>query len=494
MASGSRYLTFDLGAESGRALLGTVADGIIQLEEVHRFANEPQRILNRFHWDTVRLFSEIQAGLTRCVHEHTGDLQGIGVDTWGVDFVLLDRNDDILGLPYHYRDSRTDGVMERVFERVSRESIYRTTGIQFMQLNTLYQLAALRFAGSPALDTAHSFLMTPDLLNYWLTGNKTNEFTNATTTQCYDPIKGDWARDILDALDIPSRYLGPVIDPGTEVGVLHSAVREATGARPIPVIAPATHDTGSAVAAVPAATGDGWAYVSCGTWSLVGVEWPHPIINDKSLACNLTNEGGVMGTYRVLRNVMGLWLLQQCRLSWAKDGRDYGYGDLAAMAAAAKPFQAMIDPDHPSFLKPADMPRAIVEFCRSTNQSPPDSVAQMVRCIIEGLALKYRWVLERLEELTGRSIETVHIIGGGSRNELLCQATADASGKRVLAGPVEATALGNVLVQAIATGALETLAAGREAVARSFPMTEYTAQSAGSWDAPYERFRTLLTV
>jgi len=494
MDSALRYLTFDLGAESGRALLGTFQDDRIVLEEVHRFPNEPQRILNRFHWDTVRLFAEIQNGLARCVREHPGELAGIGVDTWGVDFALLDRNDDVLGLPYHYRDSRTDGVMEKVFAIVPRDEIYRRTGIQFMQLNSLYQLMAMRLAESPILDIAQTFLMTPDLINYWLTGVKVNEFTNATTTQFYDPRQGGWARDMLEKLGIPSHFLGPIVPPGTVLGELHQTVRDQTGASAVPVIAPATHDTGSAVAAVPASGEEGWAYVSCGTWSLVGVEWPEPVINDRTLACNLTNEGGVRGTFRLLRNVMGLWLLQQSRLAWSKAGRTYDYGELATMAGDAPAFAALLDPDDPSFLMPPDMPQAIRQYCVRTGQKPPADVAATVRCIIEGLALKYRWVIERLEEVTGRAITTVHIIGGGSRNTMLCQATADATGKRVLAGPVEATALGNIIVQALATGAVVSLEEGRAMIGRSFPLIEYKPMATETWQEPYERFLKLLTV
>lgn len=494
MSGDARFLTFDLGAESGRALLGVIHGGVLKLDEVHRFPNEPQRILNRFHWDTVRLFAEIQNGLTRCVKEHPGQLDGIGVDTWGVDFALLDKNDDMLGLPYHYRDSRTDGVMEAVFNIVPREEVYRRTGIQFMQLNSLYQLMAMRLSDSPLLDVARSFLMTPDLINFWLTGVKTNEFSNATTTQFYDPRAGTWARDLLERLGIPTHFLGDIVPPGTVVGELHPTVRVQTGAGNVTVIAPATHDTGSAVAAVPATGDAGWAYVSCGTWSLVGVEWPEPVINDRTLQCNLTNEGGVGGTFRLLRNVMGLWLLQQSRASWARQGHSYEYAELARMAEQAPPFSALLDPDHPSFLKPDDMPEAIRAYCVRTGQTPPTDVASIVRTIIEGLALKYRWVIERLEEVTGRSIETIHIIGGGSRNGMLCQATADATNRRVLAGPVEATALGNIIVQAITRGAVSSLTEGRRLISSSFPLTEYMPHQPEAWEVPYSRFLELLTV
>ena len=492
MAESGRYLTFDLGAESGRAVLGEIEGGRLRLTEVHRFPNEPQRILGRLHWDTVRLFGDMKAGLGRCVRDHGTVLDGMGVDTWGVDYALLDGSDEVLGLPYHYRDHRTDGMMERVFETVPSEEVYRATGIQFMQINSLFQLASQRLSNPRLLDDAKSLLFTPDLLHFWLTGIKANEFTISTTSQCYDPRAGDWARPMLERLGIPTSIFGEVVQPGTVLGPLHASMRADTGAGAVPVIAPATHDTGSAVAAVPAEGRDGWAYISCGTWSLVGVESQAPVITDKSLEYNLTNEGGVNGTTRLLRNVMGLWLLQQCRRSWEREGRTYAYEELARAAADAEPFSVLLDPDAAGFLNPDDMPRAIASFCRESGQRCPDGVAATVRAIVESLALKYRWVIERLEEVTGRRIETIHMIGGGIQNRDLCQATADACGRRVVAGPVEATAAGNVLVQAMATGRVESLPAGRALIGASFPLADYTPNQPGPWDEAYQRFRALL--
>jgi rhamnulokinase len=493
MPEKGRFLTFDLGAESGRAVLGTIGDSKLALEEIHRFPNEPQWVLGRFYWDTLRLFAEVKNGLAMCVRKHGRHLDSIGVDTWGVDYALLDRDDELLGLPYHYRDHRTDGVMERTFAMVPREEIYKTTGIQFMQLNTLFQLMAMRFHNSPLLDSAQTLLMTPDLLNFWLTGRKANEFTIVTTSQCYDPKTGDWARPMLQRLGLPTHFFGEILPCGTILGPLHESVQRDTGAGAVPVIAPATHDTGSAVAAVPAEGKEGWAYISCGTWSLVGVEVGKPIITDKTLAFNLTNEGGVNNTFRLLRNVMGLWLLQQCRRSWERGGRAYEYAELAQMASEAAPFQALLDPDDGSFLNPPDMPTAITEFCRRTGQKPPNGIAATVRAIVESLALKYRWVIERLEEVTGWQIETIHIIGGGSQNRPLCQATAEATGRRVLAGPVEATALGNVIVQAMATERLASLAEGRAMIARSFPLNEYQPTDSTAWEEPYKKFLSILS-
>ncbi|HSV75380.1 MAG TPA: rhamnulokinase family protein [Chthonomonadales bacterium] len=492
MADSGRFLTFDLGAESGRAVLGTIDGGRLELDVVHRFPNEPQRVLHRFHWDTLRLFAEIKSGLARCVREKGADLDGIGIDTWGVDFALLDANDDLLGLPYHYRDHRTDGVVEKTFAIVPREDVYNATGIQVMQLNSLYQLMAMRLSGSPLLEQARTFLMTPDLLHFWLTGCKAVEFTNATTTQCYDPRAGDWARGMLDRLGIPHHFLGEIVPPGTRLGPLHPTVREETGAGDTMVIAPATHDTGSAVAAAPAEGDAGWAYISCGTWSLVGLEAPAPVITPKSLAYNLTNEGGVNGTFRLLRNVMGLWILQQCRRAWERAGSSYSYEELATLSASARPFAAIVDPDDPGFLNPPDMPAAIDAVCRRTGQQAPGGVAATVRCIVESLAMKYRWVIERLEDVSGKRIETVHLIGGGSQNRLLCQATADCTGLRVLAGPIEATAIGNVLVQAMAAGVVGDLRDARAMVRRSFSLIEYMPREVDAWAEPYARFTSTL--
>ncbi|MEP6755542.1 MAG: rhamnulokinase family protein [Chthonomonadales bacterium] len=484
MSLSSRFLTIDYGAESGRALLGEIHDGRLQLSEVHRFPNEPQRILGSFNWDTVRLFADAKVGIRKA----SGHLDGIGVDTWGVDFALLDSRDNLVGLPVHYRDHRTDTMLHEAFSRVPREDIYAATGIQFMQINTLYQLLALRLGQPEQLDRAKSLLFTPDLINYWLTGEKANEFTIASTSQCHNPQIGDWARDILARLDLPVSLFQPIRQPGELLGRLHPAVQRDTGAGDIPVYLPATHDTGSAVAAVPAEGKSGWAYISCGTWSLVGVETTAPVITPQSLEYNLTNEGGVFGTTRLLRNVMGLWLLQECRRGWEREGTRYEYTQLSQMSEGAPAFAAAIDPDDDRFLNPHDMSDAIRAYCFETGQKPPESPAAITRCIIESLAMKYRWVIERLERVTGDLFDTIHVIGGGSQNKTLCQAAADASGRRVLAGPIEATAAGNVLVQAIGAGRLESLAAGREMIRLSFPMEEYLPRDSASWESHYQKF------
>jgi rhamnulokinase len=421
----------------------------------------------------------------------SGQIAGIGVDSWGVDFGLLDRDGVLISNPYAYRDSRTVRMMERAFERAPRWDIYRTTGIQFMQINTLYQLLAME--DSPLLDIAQTLLLIPDLLNYWLTGEKACEFTDTTTTQLYDLMSGDWAWDLLERMGIPSRIFPAIVQPGTLLGsLLPEIIREAGLAGDIPVAAVASHDTASAVVAVPAQQ-ENFAYISSGTWSLVGLETPQPIVTPDAMEANFTNEGGFTGTTRFLKNVMGLWILQECRRVWnQREGQQYSYDDLARLAESAPAFGPLIDPDDPRFLPPGDMPERIRQFCQETGQQPPAGPAEVVRCILESLALKYRWVVERAERLSGRQVETIHVVGGGARNALLCRLTADATGRPVLAGPVEATALGNVLVQAHARGDVGSPAEMRAVVRRSVDVQ--TFEPAGNrdvWEAAYERFESL---
>jgi rhamnulokinase len=483
-------LAFDLGAESGRAILGRYDGSRLRLTEVHRFPNGPVRAPDGLHWDVQGLFKEIRHGLA-LYRQRYGRPASIGIDTWGVDFALLDRRGMLLGEPFHYRDSRTEGVMEEAFKRVPRQEIFERTGIQFLPFNTLYQLLAMVLAGSPALALAHTFLTIPDLFNYWLTGRALCEFTNATTTQFYDPRAGAWATSLLDKLGIPTHFLPEVVPPGTVLGALLATVGDETGMEGVPVVAPACHDTGSAVAAVPASRAD-YAYVSSGTWSLVGVEVEEPLITPESLASNFTNEGGVGGTFRFLRNVQALWLLQECRRAWAEQGHSLSYDELARMAEAAPPFVALIDPDDPSFLSPPDMPAAIEAFCMGSGQPLPQDRGAIVRCVLESLALRYRWVLERAEEMRGRRINAIHVVGGGSQNHVLCRFTADATGRPVVAGPVEATAVGNIIVQAMALGHVSSLEEARALVRRSFDLVTYEPGERAPWDEAYTRFLGIL--
>jgi len=483
------FVAVDLGAESGRVLAGKLIDGKFELEELHRFPNGPVRIGEHIYWDVLRLWTEVKNGLAMAVQKYGSQVVSIGVDTWGVDYALLDANDELVGNPYHYRDKRTEGMFDIAFQKVPRDEIYRRTGIQFMRLNTLYQLLSMVVQKSPQLKIAKTLLMMPDLFHFWLSGEKVNEFTEATTTQFYDPIRRDWAKTMLRKLGIPTRILNcPIVAAGTILGELRQHVAdEVRATHPIKVVAPASHDTASAVAATPLSD-ENAAYISSGTWSLVGMEIREPIITDKSLAYNFTNEGGVYGTFRFLRNVTGMWLVAECRRIWAREGNEFTYEQLTQMASEAQPFKCFVDPDDPRFLAPENMLEAIRSYCRDTNQPEPETVGEFVRCCLEGLALKYRWVIERLEELTGKTVSTIHIVGGGSQNWLLNQFTADATGKPVQAGPVEATATGNALVQAIALGYLGSHAELREVVRNSFELRTFEPKQDERWQQAFEKF------
>jgi len=487
MSKTTNFCAFDLGAESGRAVIGRFDGDKLALSELHRFPNGPVRVLDSLHWDVLSLFREMRAALLLYVKQYGAELAGIGVDTWGVDFALLDASGTLLGNPYHYRDQRTEGMYEEAFQRVPREEIFERTGIQFMEINTLYQLLSMVLSKSPLLEVADKLLMMPDLFNYWLTDRKVCEFTEATTSQFYDPREKDWSRPLFAKLGLPAHLLAEIVPPGTILGPLDAVMREEAGLDEVPVIAPACHDTGSAVAAVPA-VGENYVYISSGTWSLLGTEVREPIITPDSLAYNFTNEGGVCGTFRLLKNIMGLWLVQECRRTWAQEGHDYSYDDLTAMAMDAEPFVAVVDPDDEGFLRPGDMPSRIQAFCQRTGQAVPEGEGAIVRCALESLALKYRWTIEGLEKITGREVASINIVGGGARNKLLNQLAADATGRPVTAGPFEATAIGNILMQALARGHIGSLEEGREIVRRSFDVTGYEPQQTDRWEEPYARY------
>ena len=477
-------MAFDLGAESGRAILGTLKDDRLRLEELHRFSNPGIRVLGSLHWDPLRLFDEMKVGL-RAAAAHMP--VSLGVDTWGVDYALLDRNGVLVGNPYHYRDSRTNGVMERVMEIVPREEIFEHTGLQFMQLNTLFQLYTMK--GSPALEAAHTFLMMPDLFNYWFSGVKACEFSDASTTQFHDPRKKDWATELLSKLGLPVDIFPEVIQPGTKVGGLVQSVAEDCGVGAMSVVAPASHDTGSAVAAVPASGGD-WAFLSSGTWSLLGAETQQPFVTRTVLDRNFTNEGGVWGTTRLLKNICGMWLLEECRREWTRQGTETSYGKLVAAAEETVAFRSVINVNDPRFVAPGGMTQRIADHCVASGQPAPETLVQFARCIFESLALMYRLVVDDLEAITGRRAQTLHVVGGGSKNEVLCQYTADAVGVPVVAGPVEATAIGNVLLQAMAMGRISNGVEAREVVRRSFDPKIYKPRLRTSgWEEAAQRLR-----
>ena len=422
--------------------------------ELHRFANGPVFIAGTARWDILRLWAEIQSGLTLAAKRFGRSVVSVGVDAWGVDFVLLSKTGELLGQPFHYRDARTRGMVEQAFGRVRRAEIFASTGVQFMEINTLYQLLALQRDSPELLAAAETFLTIPDFINWCLSGVRVCEFTNATTTQCLNPTRRDWAFELLGKFDLPAKIFPGIAPPGSRVGTLRQTVADRTGLPPVTIIAPGTHDTASAVAAVPTPnTGKtNWAYLSSGTWSLMGVEAPRALLTPRALELNLTNEGGINFTARLLKNIAGLWLVQQCRLAFAERGRTCDYAELVSLAAEAPALRSLVEPDDPRFVNPANMPAEIQAFCRETGQPAPETEGAIVRCALESLALKYRTVLGWLEELTGNTIEVIHIVGGGSQNTLLNQFAANACRRPVLAGPVEATVLGNLLVQARATG------------------------------------------
>lgn len=487
MPFAKQFLAFDLGAESGRGILGRLDGCRLNLEVIHRFPNGAVHTLDSLHWDVLFLYHEILQILRLCAAKH-GPLDGVGVDTWGVDFALLGRGGVLLGNPRHYRDPHTEGMMEQAFTRVPHAQIFRQTGIQFMRFNTLFQLLALQCDRSPLLEAAETMLFMPDLFHYWLTGIKVNEYTDASTSQMLNPQTRSWAYEMIGAFGLPTKTLGTLVQPGTVLGPLRASVVAETGINAAPVIAPASHDTASAVVAVPASA-PSWAYISSGTWSLMGVELNQPLVSEAALEANFTNEGGAGGTTRFLKNIMGLWLVQECRRAWERAGNPHSYEELMNRADKATPFASLVDPNDSSFILPPNMPAALAEFCRRTGQRAPDSIGATVRCALESLALCYRWVLERLEALTGQRAEVIHIVGGGSQNGLLNQFTADACNRPVLAGPVEATAIGNVLVQALGAGVLGSLAGAREVVRRSFEVRTFAPRQPDAWHEPYERFR-----
>jgi rhamnulokinase len=483
-APDASLIAIDLGASSGRVARGELRGGELHVDVVHRFANAPVEVEGRHYWNVLGLWRELLEGLRAAAAG--GPADAIGVDSWAVDYALLDRNGHLLDGVRCYRDPRTDGVMEHAFQTMPRDELYRRTGIQFLPFNTLYQLLAVKRDAPELLDTAEHLLMLPDLLHAWLTGVRSGEPTNASTTQLFDPQSNDWDTDLIETLGLPRRIFPELRPAGSTLGRLSPAVADATGLDDARVVLPGTHDTASAVAAVPASDTSDWAYISSGTWSLVGVETREPFLGEDARHANLTNEVGVDGTIRLLKNVMGLWVVQQCQRAWNME-----IGEVLEVVPSAPAFAALIDPDDARFLPPGtDMPHRVQSFCRETGQRVPESPAEIARCVLESLALAYAKVLDDLERVTGNELRTVHIVGGGSQNALLSQWTADATGRRVVCGPVEATLLGNLLTQAVGIGVLARDAV-RDVVRASSTLTEHLPAQAG-WDEAAERFAALL--
>jgi rhamnulokinase len=478
-----RYAAIDLGAESGRVVVGAFDGSHLVLEEAHRFPNVPVTVGGTLHWDALRLWGDISAGLRRA--GAAGDVTSCAVDTWGVDFALLDARGRLLANPVHYRDTRTAGMLDAAFAVVPKTEIYAATGIQLMEINTLYQLLAMARTGDPLLRQADRLLMMADLFAHFLADSTVAEFTLASTSQALDGGTRDWARPMLDRLGLPTGFLPEIVQPGTDVGRLVTDLASAPGLGATRVVLPGSHDTASAVAGTPLASAS-TAFLSSGTWSLIGLEVPKPVVSDVTLAANLTNEGGVAGTTRLLRNVVGLWLVQESRRALWADREPPSYETIAGIAETAPAFTAFIDPDDERFLRPGDLPARVREFCAETGQPVPDDAGTLVRVLLESLALRYARGVEQLAAASGHRIEAVHIVGGGSNNRLLCQLTADATGLPVKAGPVEATAIGNIAVQAITAGDVASIAEARELTARSFPILSY--EPSGDWSEARARF------
>ena len=483
------YIACDLGADSGRVILGTLKEGRVILEEIHRFSNGVSKIHGSFRWNILRIFEELKAGLRKVAAKQL-PVESLSVDSWGVDYVYFNRRQPMLALPYQYRDSRTDAPYAAALETVGKEKIFAETGIQFMPINTLYQLIADVEQNPDVLGIADQFLCIADYLHYLFSGVIKAEESLASTTQLYNPQIRQWSQPLIEAFRIPSRIFPEIVPSGTRIGSLLPAVSEEIDLPEVPVVATCSHDTGAAVAAVPA-QGEGWAFLSSGTWSLIGIELPAPLINEQVRENNFTNEGGYGGTTRFLKNIVGLWLLQESRREWIRQGLTLSFNDLDRMAEESEPFRSLINPNSPRFLKPDQMPQKIAAYCRETGQPVPETPGEVTRCIFESLALLYRQTLQKIEEITCRSITRVHIVGGGTKSSLLNQYAASGTGRTVFAGPVEATACGNILIQALALGHLPSLAALRETVANSFPILEYHPQQSADWQRAYERFSSL---
>jgi rhamnulokinase len=490
------YLAVDLGAESGRVMAGLWDGRTLRLEEIHRFPNGAVAMGESIRWDVVRLWAEIQNGLTLAGKKFGKKIVSVGADTWGVDFVLLNKQDEMLGQPYHYRDARTHGGVERACRKVPRAEIFAQTGLQFMELNSLYQLLAWQKNSPDVLEAADKLLFMPDFLHWAMCGAKVAEFTIASTSQMLHPVKRNWSLPLLKKLGLPTHFLPKVVAPGTVLGGFRPSLAERTGLTGVKVVAPPSHDTASAVAGVPTEhTGKAnWAYLSSGTWSLLGVEVPQATLAPRALELNMTNEGGIDGTYRLLKNIMGLWLVQQCKKSFEAAGQKLDYAQLTALAAQAKPLRSLVNLNNPCFLNPPDMPKAIQNFCQATKQPVPKTPGELVRCALDSLALKYREVILSLEELTGQTIETIHIVGGGSQNKVLSQLAADACQRPVVTGPVEATALGNLLTQVKADGELDSLSDMRAVVRKSTTVQTLMPENKLPWDEAGFRFERLRAI
>lgn len=481
------FLAIDLGASNGRAIAGYINNGKLITKEIYRFPNEPVNIRNTLYWNVFSIYQEIKNALKKYGEEFDCELSSIAIDSWGVDFGLLDRDGDLIEAPVHYRDDRTDGIREKAFEKMPREELFSRTGNQFLQFNTLFQLLSLNSNKKYQLDNAETFLMIGDLFSYLLTGRKATEFSLATTTQLFDPLEGEWSSEIFENFDLPQDIQPEVYKTGTEIGCLSKSLRKEVGIGGAPVIATTTHDTASAVSAIPA-RGEEWIFISSGTWSLLGIEIDEPILETKVMEKGFTNEGCHSGKFTLHKNLTGLWILQECKQKWDEQGKDLSYDQLTQMAREAKGFNYFIDTDWETFARPGNMPTKIKDYCKITNQQPPRNVAETVRGTLEGLALNYRLSVNQLKSITGKQFDTVHIVGGGAKNDLLSQFCANSTGLKVISGPREATAMGNIINQAVSIGSINSIKESRKIVSNSSALKTYFPKNVSKWDRAYQKF------
>ncbi len=480
-----QVLAFDFGASSGRAILGSFDGEKITLKEIHRFSNDPVKVGHTFYWDVLRLFHEIKQGILKA--KQYGNIDSIGIDTWGVDFGLIDEKGYLLENPVHYRDERNAGMVEKARKYMSKAEIYDRTGIQFMDFNTLFQLLSIRLNRPELLDRTHKLLFMPDLFAYMLTNQMTSEYSIATTSQMVNIDSQKWDTELLDAMKIPSRILCDIVPSGTKTGHIRRSLREELGVDKIPVIAVCGHDTQSAITAIPSESKD-FAFISSGTWSLFGTELDEPVVNEKAQKLNVTNEGGYNFTTAFLKNICGLWLIQESRRQWIREGKEYSYAELEKEALGAEPFKCFIDPDAPDFVAMGDMPERVREFCRKTNQYVPETVGEVMRCIYESLAMKYKFVLDGIEDCTNKKYDRIHVMGGGTKDTFLCALTASSCNRTVYAGPIEATVLGNVAVQLMASGDIKDIAEARKIIAKGENLKVYEPVDADKWEEAYKDF------
>ncbi len=494
MAQTGKVLAFDFGASSGRAMLFTFDGEKLSIEEMHRFSNDPVMVNGSYHWDILRLFFEIKKGISKTINAGHKDIEAIGIDTWGVDYGLFDENGKLLGNPYHYRDGRTDGMIELADQKVGKKYIFEQTGIQFDFFNTIFQLMAAKEQHDSTFSLAKKLLFLPDIFNYFLTGEMRNEYTESSTSMLLNPYTKQWNYELMGKVGIPTDIFCEIIQPGNVVGQLSDAICEELGCPKIPVIAVGSHDTASAVASVPVTEDYSYAYISTGTWALMGVELDAPSITESTYRYNFTNEGGVCGKIRFLKNIMGLWIIQESRRQWEREGKELSFDDLEQAAWGATPFESFIDPDYHDFATPGNMPQKIRNFCERTGQKVPQSEGEVIRCAAQSLAMKCRMVADALEDVQGKKLEAIHMLGGGIKDTMVTSFVANATGKRVVAGPVEATSTGNAAVQFMALGKIKSLQEARTIIRNSFPIKVYEPQDTGLWNQAFEKFKTIASL